>query len=170
MEGTNRQTCVSLHYSFHTSIPLYFLKCQPLIVYCSVVAGDLRLCDCMTCDLRLCPRSLLGTRGGPLILTVRTDSLWVEWVWLHSAVVMGRVLPTAVDTLHQPRNTATIIYQCLSNVWWYDGAPWSPASSDTEITVLQGITPYLPICDVAMWLLGNHIAWTTKSLLAISYT
>jgi len=73
------------------STPLSFLttsSANHLLVgaSCSVVAGDLRLCGCITCDLRLCPRSLLGTRGGPLTLTIRADSLWVEWIRLHCSI------------------------------------------------------------------------------------
>jgi len=69
----------------------------------------------MSLNLQCCgtPGSYLVVGGPSYYLTMRADSLWVEWVWLHSATDTERNLSVAVDTLHQPRNTATINYQCL---------------------------------------------------------
>jgi len=71
-----------------------------------------------------------------------------------------------VDTLHQPRNTATINYQCLSmssGTMGVDLARWSIHPVFQREWLTHCITPYLPICDVAKWSPRDHIVITTWS-------
>ena len=130
-----------------------------------------------------------GMFGGPPIINDASRQ-FVGWVSLTSLLYLQSAMRVDVDTLHQPRNTATINYKCLSVlvVQWVltsHGGVYIRFSSESDCTTVSRLTsqyyamwssedhvitsqgppsPYLrllfPICDVLTTYLALEVEWT----------